>query len=170
MRVDNLPSATIRNASMQSIRVFTQSIFGMVLVVVALLSLGQAASVEAQSGPGADAIVGTWADARGEMLLEFSQCGATYCARIVGLPGGDEAAVDGRNPDRSLRGRSLIGLQIIEGLRFEGPDRYVGGAMYAPQRGVNVDVTFEMISPDVMRATVSRLVFRRTIEWERVRP
>ena len=42
--------------------------------------------------------------------------------------------------------------------------------MYAPQRGVNVDVSFEMVSPEVMRATVSRLVFRRTIEWERVRP
>ncbi len=155
---------------MQRVRGCIQSTFGIISVVIALLSFGQAAPAEAQQDPGADAIVGTWADARGEMLVEFSRCGAAYCARIVGLPGGDKAAVDVRNPDRSLRGRPLIGLQIIEGLRFEGPDRYVGGAMYAPQRGVNVDVSFEMVSPEVMRATVSRLVFRRTIEWERVRP
>jgi uncharacterized protein (DUF2147 family) len=169
MRINNLPNATTRSDSMQRVRGCIQSTFGIILAI-ALLSLAQAAPAEAQQDPGDDAIVGTWADARGEMLLEFSQCGAAYCARIVGLPGGDEAAVDVRNPDRSLRGRPLIGLQIIEGLRSEGPDRYVGGAMYAPQRGVNVEVSFEMVSPDLMRATVSRLVFRRTIEWERVQP
>jgi uncharacterized protein (DUF2147 family) len=115
-----------------------------------------------------DAILGRWIDAREEMIVEFYRCTEEVCGRIIELPGQDTDAHDLNNPDPALRSRSLVGHTVIEGLQYDGCARWAGGKMYAPSRGVTVRISFEMTSPEMMTATASKLLFRRSIEWRRV--
>lgn len=139
----------------------------MTLLIVcthALPAQGQAAPAE-----GADAIVGAWADEQGEMEIEMSRCGKVYCAKIIALaePLGDgRPRTDVKNPDKALRARPLIGLQIISDLTYEAEGTW-HGTMYAPIKGKQVNVTFRLDGPGTLRAEVSKFIFRKTVTWTR---
>lgn len=133
-------------------------------LLFATAAKGQSADENLES-----AILGTWMDARGEMVVEFRRCGIEFCGRIVDLLDRDEDAVDEKNPDPTLRSQPLIGLQVVDGLQFEAPNRWTGGTMYAPKRGMSVGIKFELVSRDRLKATASKFVMKRMIEWRRVR-
>lgn len=87
-------------------------------------------------------IAGNWATRGLGSVVRFQPCdGApqTMCGRIVWLweANDDEGRprTDRHNPDRSLRTRSLIGVEIVRGLRETAPNTWSDGALYNPDDG-----------------------------------
>ena len=119
----------------------------------------------------ADAIVGTWHTERGGMHICITPCeGNAYCGRIVKLdeaPERGQPLRDTNNPNATLRDRPLKGLRVLTDLTYDGDARWAGGSMYAPQRGKHVNIEFQMLHPDTLRARVSKFIFSKTMHWTR---
>ncbi|KAF0178599.1 MAG: sterol desaturase family protein [Hyphomonadaceae bacterium] len=109
------------------------------LLVGALLLGGAATDARAEA---TQSIAGDWATRGFGSLVRFSACqGApdTLCGRIIWLwEIADERARprnDRRNPDPALRNRSLVGVEIIRGMRETSPGVWTGGSLYNPDDG-----------------------------------
>ena len=90
-------------------------------------------------------VAGTWAMSNGKVTVKVSECGATLCARIVGLKEpiskiDGKPKVDRENPDPSLRQRPLMGLDILIGMKPAGDDKWQG-AIYNPDDGKTYSAT-----------------------------
>ncbi len=97
-------------------------------------------------GTDADAILGLWNLMNREAQFEIYKCGAEYCGKISylrepdcpceekdGLAG--HPKMDLHNPDPALRGRTLLGLPLLEGFRYTGDHTWDGGRIYNPEDG-----------------------------------
>ncbi len=93
-----------------------------------------------------DKIVGLWSTPRNDCKIEIFKNGSKYCGRIAWLkeplyPSDDDGGMAGRpvvdreNPNPNLRSRSLIGLQLIEGLTYIGKNVWEKGTIYNPDNG-----------------------------------
>jgi sterol desaturase/sphingolipid hydroxylase (fatty acid hydroxylase superfamily) len=112
--------------------------------VAALLLLGLAvgATAGAAKAQTHSDIVGNWATRGFGSIVQFRPCAGapeTMCGRIVWLwkPNDDEGQPrrDRRNPDHALRSRSLIGIEIVRGMRKNEPGIWSGGSLYNPDDG-----------------------------------
>ena len=97
--------------------------------------------VAARAQPPAN-LGGRWATQGFGSIVEFHPCGAgepTMCGRIVWLWDEDDASgrrrSDQHNPDRALRSRPLLGVEIVRGLRQIGEGLWSGGELYNPDDG-----------------------------------
>lgn len=140
------------------------------LTVISAVILATAASAAAGQGS-ANAIAGNWRTDDNRAVITIAPCSAgaaTLCGRIsrflVPEPAG--GARDTNNPDRALRGRSLMGVQVLSGLGFR--DGAWRGRGYSPEEGRHFDVT---VRPDGSRLNVRGCVavFCRTVVWTRGR-
>jgi Delta7-sterol 5-desaturase len=114
-------------------------------VAAAILTLGLLATLglndDAQAQTRSE-ISGNWATRGFGSIVRLHPCDrsvGTMCGRIVWLwePNDDRGRprLDVRNPDRSLRSRSLIGIEIIRGLRQTEPGVWSDGTLYNPDDG-----------------------------------
>ncbi len=97
------------------------------------------------SGPAeaaGSAIAGRWATQGFGSVVEFRPCAGrpdAMCGRILWLWDPNDAAgrrrTDSRNPDQALRSRSLIGVEIVRGLRETAPGVWNDGSVYNPDDG-----------------------------------
>lgn len=82
-------------------------------------------------------IEGNWRADDGKSVIEFYPCGEAMCGRIarflVQEPAG--GARDGKNPDKALRDRKLLGLRVFWSL-VPGKERFKGKG-YSPEDGRN---------------------------------
>lgn len=99
----------------------------------ALAGIAFAAAAPAQ----ANAIEGNWKTDDGKSIIQFYPCGAAMCGKIARflVPEPKGGARDDQNPDKALRTRKLLGLQIFSNLapakaRFKGKG-------YSPEDGRN---------------------------------
>ncbi len=91
----------------------------------------------------ADAIVGTWLTEDGasrvEILVERGTDGTgVYSGKVVwlkeaGLAG--KPLLDANNSDATLRGRPIMGIEILSGFRNTADGVWTGGTVYSPRRG-----------------------------------
>lgn len=126
----------------------------------------------AAAGQGsANAIAGNWRTDDARAVITIAPCSAgasTLCGRIsrflVPEPAG--GARDTNNPDRALRSRSLMGIQVLSGLSFR--DGAWRGRGYSPEEGRTFDVT---VRPNGSHLNVRGCVavFCRTVVWARTR-
>ncbi|HZH52589.1 MAG TPA: DUF2147 domain-containing protein [Microvirga sp.] len=86
------------------------------LAVLGLLALTGAAHAQVPDPSG------TYLSESGETRVRIARCGQAYCGTIVGVQGD---AKDANNPDPALRGRSLVGVQMISNLKPSG-DGFTG--------------------------------------------
>ena len=82
----------------------------------------------------------TWRTATGGGTIRIEACGAKTCGRILsGAPRlGDTATsggLDTKNPNPTMRARSLIGVNILTGFTRQADDSYKGGTIYNPEDG-----------------------------------
>ncbi len=87
-------------------------------------------------------IGGRWATPGFGSIVEFAPCTDgkdTLCGRILWLWEEADASkrtrTDKRNPDQSLRSRTLVGIEIVRGLRQTAPGVWSDGALYNPDDG-----------------------------------
>ena len=83
-------------------------------------------------------VIGKWKLEDGTAIVEVYKQGDIYNGKIVWLQNPTEAdgspAVDSENPDKSLRSRKLIGLNMLSNLKKNGGE-YTGGSIYDPGNG-----------------------------------
>ena len=83
-------------------------------------------------------VVGKWKLEDGSAIVEVYREGDSFNGKIVWLQNPTESdgspAKDGNNPDKSLRSRQLIGLNMLSGLKKTG-NEYSGGSIYDPGNG-----------------------------------
>lgn len=109
------------------------------LVAIALLLAATPGPARAQSP---QAIAGDWATSGFGSIVRLAPCANApdaMCGRIMWLwePTDDRGRPrhDRRNPDAALRARSLVGIEMIRGLRETAPGVWTGGALYNPDDG-----------------------------------
>lgn len=109
------------------------------LMIVAAIGFGAAQDAHAQARSD---ISGRWATQGFGSIVEFRPCAGaaeTMCGRIVWLWEPNDAEgqprTDRRNPDRALRSRSLVGVEILRGLRETTPGVWSEGSVYNPDDG-----------------------------------
>ena len=136
-------------------------------IIVLLMPL---AAAFAQGKPN---VTGKWKLDDGSAIVEVYQQGNVYNGKIVWLAEPTEAdgtpAKDLNNPDKSLRSRQLIGLNMLSGLKEVG-DEYKEGKIYDPGNGKTYNCSMKL-EGDVLKVRGSldkRGLLGRTMDWFRV--
>lgn len=98
-----------------------------------------AAGWSTENHPGA--VVGLWLNQAEDGYVQvYVAPDGTLSGLIAGDPA-DEEEFDTHNPDPKLRGRSLRGLRIMYGFRYNPDDnRWVDGSIYNPENGKTYSV------------------------------
>ena len=89
---------------------------------------------------------GTWVTQGGDSKVRIVPCGGGFCGTIVWL---NEDRKDSNNPDPSLRGRSLVGVQLIFNMQGSG-DSY-SGKLYNPRDGKSYSGNLLELGPGAIR-------------------
>lgn len=146
------------------------------LVIVAGVLLVSTQSLAAQG----DAILGVWTTQEKEARIEIYACGPWYCGKISWLkepnyPQDDNRGmrglpvVDRDNPDPGLRNRPLLGLRLMEGFSYEGPNQWKDGRIYNPENGKFYKAKIKLVSPNrlKLRGFIGISLFGQTETWTR---
>ena len=119
-------------------------------------------------------VVGKWKLDDGSAIVEVYQQGDAFNGKIVWLAEPTEAdgtpAKDLNNPDKSLRSRQLIGLNMLSGLKKAGTE-YKGGSIYDPGNGKTYNCSMKL-EGNVLKVRGSldkRGLLGRTMDWFRVK-
>lgn len=119
-------------------------------------------------------VVGKWKLDDGSAIVEVYQQGDAFNGKIVWLAEPTEAdgtpAKDLNNPDKSLRSRQLIGLNMLSGLKKSG-NEYKGGSIYDPGNGKTYNCSMKL-EGNVLKVRGSldkRGLIGRTMDWFRVK-
>lgn len=81
-------------------------------------------------------ISGRWVTQSKDGVVEIYQCGEAYCgklAKFLVMPPAGPNAKDINNPDKSLRGRTILGLNVLSGFKSDGKEWK--GQIYDPKTG-----------------------------------
>ena len=134
--------------------------------VTALLVLAATAAM-------AQDVLGKWKLEDGSAIVEVYQDGDVFNGRIVWLEKPTEAdgspAVDDKNPDKALRTRQLIGLNMLHDLKAVDGE-YSGGKIYDPGNGktYNCSMKVEGTTLKVRGSLDKKGLLGRTMDWFRV--
>lgn len=123
-------------------------------------------------------IVGLWATEKAEAHVEISRREDGYHGTIVWLKEpffseddvhgmGGRPKTDRENPDPALRERLIVGLEILQGLRYAGDRRWIDGTIYDPETGETYRCTLQLMDDGRLdvRGYVGISLFGRTTEW-----
>lgn len=125
-------------------------------------------AVPAGSASGPSPLLGQWKTDDGKAIMEVGPCGGGLCAKIVRFlvvqPAG--GARDTKNPDKSLRTRPLLGVNVLTGLVPDG--KAWKGKGYSPEEGRNFNATVTLSSNKLnLKGCVA--MFCRTVGWTRTK-
>ena len=136
--------------------------------------LSIACMVSALAAASAQDVIGKWKLEDGSAIVEVYQEGNVFNGKIVWLKNPTEAdgtpAVDSNNPDKSLRKRQILGLNMLHGLKKDG-GKYAGGKIYDPGNGKTYNCSMK-VEGDVLRVRGSldaKGLLGRTMDWFRVK-
>jgi uncharacterized protein (DUF2147 family) len=84
--------------------------------------------------------IGTWSTEDGKAIVRIANCGAALCGTIVSLkeandPETGRPKTDKNNADASLRGRPMVGVQIVLGMKPSGTANKWSGQVYNAEDG-----------------------------------
>ncbi len=102
----------------------------------ARLSIAVAASALPFAALAAPApITGQWVTEDGVALVTIGRCGASLCGRVAKVlkPNPKFSQTDVNNPDKSKRGRPIVGLPVLTGFAPDGDEWR--GRIYDPKTG-----------------------------------
>ena len=97
--------------------------FATVALLAGLICLSNAALAGAPEG--------TWLSEDGGTKVHIANCGGKLCGKVVWLneptdPKTGKPKTDALNPDPAKRARPLLGLQVVNGLAPNGPNKWSG--------------------------------------------
>jgi uncharacterized protein (DUF2147 family) len=95
-----------------------------------------AATLLATSVQAAAPVTGKWVTQSKDGVVEIYQCGATICGKITKflvMPPAGAGAKDLNNPNKTLRSRTILGMNILTGFTEAGNEWK--GQIYDPKSG-----------------------------------
>ena len=123
----------------------------------------------------ADAILGKWINPSGEGQIQIYKKGSLYYGKLawIKLPN-DEATgqpkTDKNNPDKNLRSRPLLGLELLKDFKFNGEDVYEDGNIYDPKNGKKYKCKMTLNANKLnIRGYIGVSMFGRSEVWSRVK-
>lgn len=116
------------------------------------LALAAAMAAGATAAQASSSVQGDWLTQSGSAKVHVGPCGDRLCGAIVWLRNPLDKAtgrpqLDANNPDPALRGRPIVGLQLIKGFKPASGGRWTGGSIYDPQSGKTYDSKLSL-NPD----------------------
>jgi uncharacterized protein (DUF2147 family) len=132
-------------------------------VLAGLLALIIMVAPEAFSQSG---VLGDWQTEGGRSVVRIAPCGEAVCGTILSVaprPDGTEP-LDARNPDKALRSRSMVGVQILSGLRARAKS-WSGGQIYNPADGKTYSARMALKKPGVLSVKGCVLMVCREQVW-----
>jgi len=120
--------------------------------MISLLISAVASVITAHAGGAASPAEGFWLAGSGGAIIEVHSCGDALCGRVVDSDGlrNNPFLTDDANKDPVLRGRSIKGLEILQGFRG-GPRVWTGGRIYNPNDGKVYDAEVMLLAPDRLK-------------------
>jgi uncharacterized protein (DUF2147 family) len=143
----------------------------MLRIVVAVLIAILAASPAGAASP---TPAGVWLHDNKRIQIEIAPCGELLCATLVWFkwPNGVDGLplVDLKNADPALRGRPLLGLTVLYGLRRTGDNTWEDGYIYNPDDGENYRASMSIQDDGSLRIRAYLLIplLGHTLIWTRV--
>ena len=119
-------------------------------------------------------VIGKWKLEDGTAIVEVYKVGNVYNGKVVWLQEPTAAdgtpAVDSNNPDKNLRKRPLIGLNLLHGLKKDGK-KYSGGKIYDPSNGKTYNCSMQVDGNTLkVRGSLDSMgILGRTMDWFRVK-
>ncbi len=116
------------------------------ILSLALLAGVPLAEAQGQTSllPMAQQAIGVWADENGDSNIRIAPCGNALCGKVVWLKDPNDKSgrpkTDDQNPDERLRSRTLLGLKIIAGLKFDENNASLRGKVYNADNGKVYDL------------------------------
>ena len=110
----------------------------------------------------------------GESHIEIYNCGELLCGRIAALDEPLDAEgnpkIDNKNPDSSLKGRPILGMDLVAGFTRKSDKRWVGGTIYDPRDGktYKCKMTLKKDGTLEVRGYVGVALFGKTVVWTRL--
>jgi uncharacterized protein (DUF2147 family) len=113
------------------------------------------ALVFAQPSFAADDAAGIWLTQAGDAKVKVAKCGGGLCGTVVWLRQPTDTdtgnpAVDNKNPNRERATRPIIGLQLFEGMRPDGPEKW-SGRIYNADDGQSYDSHITVAGTDTLK-------------------
>lgn len=135
---------------------------------IALFFIFSGLSAEERSG---DVILGHWLTDDQRAKIEIYKKGEEYWGKIVWLkePKDENGnpQLDGNNPKKELRSRTIIGLDLISSFKFE-KGKWVDGKIYDPDNGKTYSCTMKLKGNKLeVRGYIGITMFGRTVVWTR---
>ena len=108
-------------------------------------------------------LAGDWVTADRSALVRIGPCGASLCGRVVRVLARGAPTTDVHNPNRALRRRPLVGLQVLSGFTATGAN----GRGYNPQNGRSYRTTLRLNADGTLRVTGCVTIICRSQTWTR---
>ena len=116
-----------------------------------------------------ESIGGFWLTEEGNSKVEIYQKGDSYFGKIVWLEQSTDKngnpVKDLNNSNRELKNRQLLGIDMLTDLQAKNGKWY--GKIYAPKRGLEMDVVLVSSGKDKLELNVSYRGFTRKQTWTR---
>jgi hypothetical protein len=127
--------------------------------------------VKAWNPPQGDEIVGRY-QLPNQLVIEIfrsvdKQGGNEYEGKIVALNNFNEGQTnDVNNSDKKERMNPLLGKIIMEGLHYNSSEeQWVDGTMYAPDKGITINLKVISVNDSVAVAEGSKFLFSKSVNW-----
>lgn len=149
------------------------------IAIVAVLTGCYGAFAQNALNSKADSIIGEYYlpdPENGDSKAEFTKASdGTYECTVTWIkdpidPKTGKPWTDFRNPDKSLRARPVVGIKIIQGLRYDASSRqWNGGSIYDPNRGIKAKATAYFLPDGRLAVTGKVLGIGETVYWKKLR-
>lgn len=137
----------------------------MLVSAITLIALVCGAQSLTGAQAGEDGLLGTWLAPDGASKIEIARCEDEYCGSIVWMA---QPRTDEKNPNPELKGRPLVGAQILSGVTFAGGNTWAGGSIYSAKQGKSFKTKKLILSNDsTLDIEVSAGLFTKTMVWTR---
>lgn len=103
-----------------------------------------------------DAILGKWTSEDQKLVVEMYRSGEEYRGKMVWFKDDEGKPMnewtDKHNPDEKLRGRKLLGMDVVTGLKYDREDKsYDEGHIYEAKSGKTWNATAKLAGNDVLK-------------------
>ena len=115
---------------------------------------------------------GTWLTDGGKSHVEIESCGDKLCGAIVWLKEPNNAKgspkLDVNNEKESLRGRPILGLDLLTNFAAKGGGKWEGGKIYNPEDGKTYRSKLKLVDADTLEVSGCVLFFCKDQIWTRL--
>ncbi|MDF2368048.1 DUF2147 domain-containing protein [Sneathiella sp.] len=137
------------------------------------ISISLLASLLFITSPARADITGVWSTVEGKSRVKIEPCGDKFCGKIVWLKEPQTVfkldKTDMKNENPELRGRKILGLELLNGFEPDGENEWDDGTIYNPEDGKTYSSSLTLVNPTTLDVKGCVLMFCKTQTWTKVK-